>query len=458
MEEFKNKFCRFPPVCLYNMLPCQARPRPVSAHPLPSRASGIRASTSSSQSFALSQGSARAPRQHTLFVYVEGIRAMRFSRRSPLLSLGLGVALLVMAVSAAGKKSTDSSLSNSQPSTNIDAQTTASPAPSTGQSSSSNPPQTSSPPASSSPSSQGSQTTSSPNTASQSSQSTSSQGVTITGPSGSSSNTGSVPALPSSNTATDFPTLAGAYVAPSVPPTANAPFMQQSKLPEGTVFIIVGAILGFLAMSVILWRGLVVWSLHRSIKRAAVQQNVSTAKSTFQTPPAPFYAFKDRESTLSVSGMGPKSGRKGGPRPSTASALSNQSLFFSPTAGANGLGNPVNRGSGYLPAGYYAAGASQLGNGQGMAHVGSGNPGISLSNLGPSRDGYAKTRSVGPSPPGSPYINAIPSSSTLNLSQAPGDQRAPSTYLDDLFDSEGSPPVPNHRRNPSGAARGSARF
>jgi hypothetical protein len=45
MEEFKNKFCRFPPVCLYNMLPCQARPRPVSAHPLPSRASGIRAST-----------------------------------------------------------------------------------------------------------------------------------------------------------------------------------------------------------------------------------------------------------------------------------------------------------------------------------------------------------------------------------------------------------------------------
>ena len=123
----------------------------------------------------------------------------------------------------------------------------------------------------------------------------------------------------------------------------------------------------------------------------------------------------------------------------------------------NWLGQPWQSGSSYLPAGYYAAGASQLGNGQGMAHVGQGSPGISLSNLGPARDGYARTRSVGPSPPGSPYINAIPSSSTLNLSQAPGDQRAPSAYLDDLFDSEGSPPMAQHRRAPSGP-RNSARF
>jgi len=157
-----------------------------------------------------------------------------------------------------------------------------------------------------------------------------------------------------------------------------------------------------------------------------------------------------------LGGMGSKSGRKSA-RPSTATGLGNQSLFFSPTAGANGLANPGNRASSYLPAGYYAAGASQLGNGQGMAHVGSTNPGISLSNLGPSRDGYARTRSVGPSPPGSPYINAIPSSSTLNLSQAPGDQRAPSAYLDDLFDSESSPPMPGHRRNPSGP-RSAARY
>jgi hypothetical protein len=372
---------------------------------------------------------------------------MRFSRRSPFLSAA-GVALLAVAVSAQGKKqsSTDAlptlggQTSNSKGATTAE-QSSTDPAQ---QSTSSQPPQTTpssqSTSASSTPSSTG--PTSASSTTAPSSSSSSS--VVITGSSGT-----------DTATQTGLPTLAGAYVQPSVPPTANAPFMRESTLPEGTVFIIVGAILGFLAMSVILWRGLVVWSLHRSIKRAAIQQNVSTAKSTFQTPPAPFYSYKDRESALSVGG--PKPGRKG-TRPNTGTAPSNQSLFFSPTAGATGLGNGGNRGSGYLPAGYYAAGASQLGGGQGMAHPGVNNAGISLSNLGPSKEGYAKTRSLGPSPPGSPYINAIPSSSTLNLSQAPGDQRAPSAYLDDLFDSESSPPVPNHRRNPSGAARGSARF
>jgi hypothetical protein len=446
------------------MLPCQARPSLVSAHPLPSRATEYEQPPSSSHHHALSLRPARAPRQHALLVHVEEIHAMRFSRRSPFLSLATGIVLLALAVSAADKSSTDtpnigalpgpqtSSNAKTNPPTTPNGKSTTAPASNTDPPQSTSSPGTTQPPPT---------TASSPSTTG----STPSQTVpTITGPSSSTTtDTATVPSITgpsdtSTDTATDFPTLAGAYVKPSVPPTANAPFMKQSKLPEGTVFIIVGAILGFLAMSVILWRGLVVWSLHRSIKRAAIQQNVSTAKSTFQTPPAPFYAFKDRESALSVGGMGPKSGRRS-TRPSTASGIANQSLFFSPTAGANGLGNPANRGSGYLPAGYYAAGASQLGNGQGMAHVGSGNAGISLSNLGPSRDGYAKTRSVGPSPPGSPYINAIPSSSTLNLSQAPGEhQRAPSAYLDDLFDSEASPPVPNHRRNPSGAARGSPRF
>ena len=442
------------------MLPCQARPSLVFAHPLLFGATRIRTTTFilTTTLFDFAQ---RGLLDNTLIlVHVEEIHAMRFSRWSPFLSLAAGIGLLALAVSAADE-STDGpnirAVTNSQSSSN--AQTTT---PSTGNTQSTS--QTSSSvqsQATTSPSSTQPQTSAS----SSSSATTSSQSVpTISGSTASSNtNSATVPTITGSSdtntdTATDFPTLAGAYVKPSVPPTANAPFMKQSKLPEGTVFIIVGAILGFLAMSVILWRGLVVWSLHRSIKRAAIQQNVSTAKSTFQTPPAPFYAFKDRESALSVGGMGPKSGRRS-TRPSTATGVANQSLFFSPTAGANGLGNPANRGSSYLPAGYYAAGASQLGNGQGMAHVGSGNAGISLSNLGPSRDGYAKTRSVGPSPPGSPYINAIPSSSTLNLSQAPGEhQRAPSAYLDDLFDSEGSPPVPNHRRNPSGAARGSARF
>lgn len=239
-------------------------------------------------------------------------------------------------------------------------------------------------------------------------------------------------------------------LAPSVPPTLNAPYRQQSTLPEGTVFIAVGAILGFFALSVMLWRALVVWSLHRNVKRAAMQQNKSTAKAAFRSPPPPFYQFKDRESTISLGGLGPKSGKKN-PRPTTATGMPNQSLFFSPTAGASGVANPGNRASNYLPSGYYASGASQLGNGQGMAHPGTGSPGISLSNLGPSRDGYARTRSVGASPPGSPYLNAtIPSSSTVNLSQPLGDQRAPSVFLDDLMDSEAAPPIPGQTRNPSG--------
>jgi hypothetical protein len=275
----------------------------------------------------------------------------------------------------------------------------------------------------------------------------------ITGSGSQAPTTGSIPVITGGSSATNggalptgLPTLAGAFkvIPPTVPPTVDAPFMRVSTLPEGTVFIVVGAILGFLAMSVLLWRGLVAWSLHRSVKRAAMQQNMSDTKALFRTPAAPFYQYKDRESTISLGGLGHKSRKSG--RPSTAQGSASQSaLFFSPTAGAAGAGmnSTGNRGSNYLPAGYYAAGAAQPGNGQGMAHIGNGNS-ISLSNLGPARDGYARARSIGPSPPGSPAFNAhAASSSTLNLSQFPADhQRAPSAYLDDLFDSENGPPAP----------------
>jgi len=251
----------------------------------------------------------------------------------------------------------------------------------------------------------------------------------------------------------DLPTIAGVFtiVAPSVPPTAGAPFMRPSTLPEGTVFIVVGAILGFLAMSVLLWRGLVAWSLHRSVKRAAEHQNMSHEKAMFRTPAAPFYNYKDHESSISLAGIGKKRERKGNnasPRPPTmVGATSQSSLFFSPTAGAvgGGINQAGNRGSNYLPAGYYAAGASQPGNGQGAAHIGGHHQSISMSNLVPNRDGYARAKSVGPSPPGTPDFRPhAASSSTLNLSQVPGEQRAPSAYLEDLFDGDSAPPVPGH--------------
>ena len=57
---------------------------------------------------------------------------------------------------------------------------------------------------------------------------------------------------------------------------------------------------------------------------------------------------------------------------------------------------------------------------------------------------------MGTSPPDSPAFTTsghvgMASSSTLNLNQGyGGEQRAPSAYLEDLFDGEGAPPVPGH--------------
>jgi len=234
--------------------------------------------------------------------------------------------------------------------------------------------------------------------------------------------------------------------------------MQQSNLPDGTVFIAVGAILGFMAMSVLLWRGMVAWSLHRSVKRAALAQNaaMNDTKAHFRTPgppPPQLYKYTDRSSTISLSGLGHKSGKKA-TRPSTAGAGASASdLFFSPTAGAAGAGLATtgNRGSNYLPAGYYAAGSAQAGNAQSHVPMGPGHqPAISLSNLGPQSHGYSRSRSTGPSPPDSPAYGAekghMASSSTLNLNQAYGNgqERAPSAYLEDLFDGENGPRVPGH--------------
>jgi hypothetical protein len=220
-------------------------------------------------------------------------------------------------------------------------------------------------------------------------------------------------------------------------------------MPEGTVFIAVGAILGFFALSVLLWRGLVVWALHRSVKRAAMAQNLANEKSLFRAPVPSFYRYKDHESSLSVANL--KSTNRKSSRPPTANLngpVNQSSLFFSPTAGAAGVGNtPGTRASSYLPAGYYAAGAAQPGNGQGTTHIGQ-QPSISMTNLA-GRESYARARSVGPSPPGTPDFSPHhrPSNSTSHLMQAPGGQRAPSAYLDDLFDRDDGPPVPGHNQH-----------
>lgn len=115
---------------------------------------------------------------------------------------------------------------------------------------------------------------------------------------------------------------------------------------------------------------------------------------------------------------------------------------------------PTKRGSGYLPAGYYAAGNSTPGGGMGMTHIGGGGTG-----LGNPNSRYSRARSTGPSPPHSPSLppsrgydgglgrpstaglSMHTSNSSLNLS-VPPQGRAPSAYLEDLFESHPAAPDP----------------
>ncbi len=285
-----------------------------------------------------------------------------------------------------------------------------------------------------------------PTTSSESPAETSLPALTITSTSRSGGLITNLPKLPQDD-----------YPPPTVPPTANAPYMQKSTLPEGTVFICVGAFLGFVAFIVIAWRGLVAWSIHRSVRRAALAQSSKYGRN--KLPPArshsraPLYNLSSR-STLSFDQLA--SGGKGRSNPDA----NRESLFFSPTAGA-GMKGPAKRGSGYLPAGYYAAGNAAPGGGMGMTHIGGGGSG-----LGNANNRYTLARSIGATPPRSPSLppsrgndgglgrpgmaglSMHTSNSSLNLS-VPPQGRAPSAYLEDLFESHPPRTDPgNDRRRP----------
>lgn len=222
------------------------------------------------------------------------------------------------------------------------------------------------------------------------------------------------PTLSSTNSIfhlTDVPTIAG-YGVPTqvVPWTAGAPYMQRSSLPEGTVFIVVGAILGFMGAAVILWRGLVAWSLHRSVRKAAMTSHRNDSMLKLSKP-NPYGGGGFGASNMSLERLSAPTGKLSKHAPAQGSshpAARNSSLFFSPTAGAGNHSSPTaalmggnNRSSVFLPAGYYAA--------PGAALPGGGVPGSTsaLSNLNPlhpSRAGYARQTDYTPSPPGSPGL------------------------------------------------------
>jgi hypothetical protein len=292
----------------------------------------------------------------------------------------------------------------------------------------------------------------------------------------------------------NLPTLAGVGVPNiKVPDTAGAAFMQKSDLPDGTVFICVGAILAFCAAAVLAWRGLVAWSLHRSVKRAAMAQNMADMKSMSAVPGKKrgMYNVVNANSTMSldhlaaapISKSRPYSQAPGGTPPGRSAS----SLFFSPTAGgAAGHRDSVNRSSSYLPAGYYATGNAAAAQGSPMTNIGgSANSlanNLSVNSLGTPGNRFSHRSDASPVhspslPPSRGYERAPPSRDsymTYNRnSVAPGNPRdtrsgiyghgpgndnvsqlslnvpggtnvaggrAPSAYLEDLFENHGSGP------------------
>jgi hypothetical protein len=286
-----------------------------------------------------------------------------------------------------------------------------------------------------------------------------------------------------------LPTLAGVGIPDmKVPDTAGAAFMQKSDLPDGTVFICVGAILAFFAAAVLAWRGLVAWSLHRSVERAARAQNMSDLKAMSAVPGKKrgMYNVVGANSTMSLDHLNaaPIGTSKASKRTTVVEApgKSASSLFFSPTAGgAAGVQNSNNRSSTYLPAGYYATGNAAPAQGSPTTYVG-GQQNLSANNLAMPGNRFSHRSAV--SPPDSPSVGArgsyarppqsrdgvsmynrnssatlgqprdtssgvygngnLDSASHLSLN-APGGTtvaggRAPSAYLEDLFENHGAGP------------------
>lgn len=222
------------------------------------------------------------------------------------------------------------------------------------------------------------------------------------------------------------------YPAPTVPPTEMAPFMNRSSLPDGTVFIAVGAILGAFGLAILAWRGIIACLLHRSVERAAMAQHTANDKTSFPAPPSQFYKYLERDPSP-TQGAANRIHRKSQRGPAPLATPSQTNLFFSPTAapgGPAGLAGAGGRDSRYLPSGFYASASP-------MPNHSSGNS-INLSTLRPSSRG--RVAPVEPSPPDSPDMNPRRnySTSSVNLNRAPSG-RAPSAFLDDMLDEQGQP-------------------
>lgn len=266
----------------------------------------------------------------------------------------------------------------------------------------------------------------------------------------------SLPPLPTLSTSS---TPAFATPIPTIPSMANNPYLAQSTLPQGTVFIAVGAILGGLGLAIIGWRMASAVAFRRSIKRSEKSGPVmssigGTDNQTLLYPGDPSRAMQ-HDGVYGPAGSMSSDNFRNQSMISSSNGPGGHNLFFSPTAEVmnTAIGNTAGtiggssvtstfggvgtRNSVYLPAGYYAPGSGN-GGGGGAASITSrttrnfsmaresmyGNIGNGQTLMGQINGGTNSIR-------GSTFGGVNGSRNFANESQ-----RAPSAYLDDLLGHE----------------------
>ncbi|KAK9388485.1 hypothetical protein V1515DRAFT_597011 [Lipomyces mesembrius] len=265
------------------------------------------------------------------------------------------------------------------------------------------------------------------------------QAITITMPNTLNDGTASTTPLPrlslTSSSTTTYPT-------PTIPFTNNNPFATESNAPEGTVFIAVGSVIGGIALAILGWRGLVAYSLHKSLKASSAAY-VSEPKGTGTSSGRGGFFGSKRQNTGAYYSTGAGSAVSLDQLTSTGRAVNNArpisayddigvprtgpsfntSTFYSPTAGAMGMSAPMgnvlsglgtNRSSTYLPSGYY-----------GVNNGASSSASLSV------RYSSVPQNQRAPSPGA-----ILRTESSLAMPQH--GQRVPSVYLDDLLDNDRS--------------------
>ncbi|KAK9314426.1 hypothetical protein V1522DRAFT_407648 [Lipomyces starkeyi] len=246
------------------------------------------------------------------------------------------------------------------------------------------------------------------------------------------------PLPPLSSTASSTTT----YPTPIIPVTNNNPFSKESNVPEGTVFIAVGSVIGGIALAILGWRGLVAYSLHKSLKASSAAYASEPKGTGTSSGRCGFFGSK-RQNTGAFYATGAGSAVSLDQLTSTGRAVNNArpisayddigmprtgpsfntSTFYSPTAGAMGMsaamgnalsGLSTNRSSTYLPSGYY-----------GVNNGASSSASLSV------RYSSVPQNQRAPSPGA-----ILRTESSLAVPQH--GQRVPSVYLDDLLDSDRS--------------------